>query len=204
LTMHARLTALAASALAGLSFAAAASATTYDFSTAPSGEVTPLTLDGATFSSPSDPGAFTISSSDGLYTTLGSTVLSSAGYPYTLDISFVQAQTGISFNFATGDGFAANGGDGLILTTNTGLTEMATPSLQGSPDLGIYPQGLFSLAGASPFTSVTIEAYDAAGEESLAIGNLTSTPAVPLPGALVLFASGLAALGARVRRSRES
>jgi hypothetical protein len=55
---------------------------------------------------------------------------------------------------------------------------------------------MFSLAGAAPFTFVTISAADAAGAESLAIADMNSTP-VPLPASIWLFASALAGLGVR-------
>jgi hypothetical protein len=185
------LSALAASTLL-LGTAAQATTVTYDFDSV-SGSATPTTLQGATFSSPSDPGAFTFGPNGGLYSTLGATVLSSAGVAATLDISFSQAQTGISFDAANGDGFAMNGNDTLTFTTNTGFTEtinLAIPS--GSGDF--YPQGFFSLAAGAPFTSVAISTSDSLGPESLAVADMTSTP-VPLPAALLLFTSGLAGLG---------
>jgi hypothetical protein len=195
------LSALAAGALL-LGTAAQASTITYNFSSV-SGAATPTTLQGATFFSPSDPGAFTFGPNGGLYSTLGSTVLSSAGVPATLDISFSQAQTGITFDAANGDFFADNGSDTLTLTTNTGYTDtisMAIPS--GSGDY--YPQAYFSLAGAAPFTAVAISTADSAGAESLAIADLTTTP-VPLPAALLLFTSGLTGLGfGALRRAREA
>jgi hypothetical protein len=148
---------------------AQASTITYDFSSV-SGAATPTALQGATFSSPSDPGAFTFGPNGGLYSTLGSTVLSSAGAVATLDISFSQAQTGITFDAANGDFFAGNGSDALTLTTNTGFTQtiaLAIPS--GSGDF--YPQGYFNLAGAAPFTSVAISAADGLGPESLGLAD---------------------------------
>jgi hypothetical protein len=183
--------ALAAGALL-LGTAAQASTTTYNFSSA-SGSATPTTIQGATFSSPSDPGAFTFGPNGGLYSTLGSTVLSSAGEPATLDISFAQAQTGITFDAANGDGFALNGSDTLTLTTNTGFSETISLAIPGSSG-DLYPQGYFSLVNASAFTSVAISTADGGGPESLAIADLTTTP-VPLPAGLLLLTSGLAGFG---------
>jgi hypothetical protein len=195
--MYLRLPSLAAGALAAAALASGSAwATSYDFSTV-TGNATPYTLNGATFSSPSDPGAFTFGPNGGVYSTLSNYVLSSAGVAATLDISFAQAQNGISFNFAIGDFLGGNGSDSLTLTTNTGFSETVGATIPGSD---FYPQGYFNLAGAAPFTSVAISAVDGAGAESLAIGNLT-TSAVPLPGALLLFGSGLLALATRLRRT---
>jgi hypothetical protein len=199
--MYARLPSLAAAALAAVALAGSsawASTITYDFSTV-NGQATPLTLNGATFSSPSDPGAFTAGPNGGLFSTLPATVLSSAGVAATLDISFSQLQNAISFSFGMGDFFADNGNDTLTLTTNTGFTETVSAAIpSGSGDF--YPQGTFNLTNATPFSSVVISAADAAGPESLAIGDLT-TNEVPLPGAVWLLGSGLLALGTRLRRA---
>jgi hypothetical protein len=95
-------TAVAACALALA--ATASNATTYDFSSVPQGTTaTPTTINGATFSSSSDPGAFTFGPNGGLFSSLGPNVLSSAGVPATLNIAFSTAQTGLSFDAAMGD-----------------------------------------------------------------------------------------------------
>lgn len=205
--MSHRTYAVTALAACALSLAATAShATTYDFSTLPQDTtVTPFTLNGATFTASNDPGGFTVGPNTGLYSTLGSTVLSSAGVAATLNIAFATAQTGISFDAATGDFFAGNGNDTVTLSAYNGTTLVASQSItpvipSGSGDF--YPQGFFSLASGAAFTSVTISATDAAGPESLIIAELASTP-VPLPAAFWMFLSGLAGAMGFARRGRK-
>jgi hypothetical protein len=200
--IHASVVAACALALA----ATASHATTYDFSTLPQGNTaTPLTFNGATFTASNDPGGFTVGSNGGLYSTLGSSVLSSTGVAATLNIAFSTAQTGISFDAANGDFLVANGSDTVTVNAYNGTTLVASQSItpvipSGSGDF--YPQGFFSLASGAAFTSVTISAADAAGAESLAIAELATTP-VPLPAAFWMFLSGLGgALGFARRRAK--
>jgi hypothetical protein len=177
--------------------------TVYDFGSV-TGSATPLTINGATFSSPSDPGAFTFGPNAGLFSTLGSTVLSSAGVPATLDIAFATAQTGITFDAAVGDFFSSLGNDAITLSTNTGFTETVTAAIpSGSGDF--YPQTMFSLAGAKPFTSVVIAASDGSpsAPEALVIADLTSSP-VPLPAAVWMLLSGLGGGLLFFRRTRSA
>jgi hypothetical protein len=194
------ITALAACAVSLVATASNAGTITYDFSSVPQGTTaTPTTINGATFSSPSDPGAFTFGPNGGLYSTLGPNVLSSAGVPATLDIAFSTPQTGLSFDFATGDFFANNGSDSLTLTTNTGFHEtVGAANPPGSGDF--YPQGVVNLTGTATFTSVTISAADAAGAESLIVADMSSTSPVPLPAAAWLLMSGLGGVAGFMRR----
>jgi hypothetical protein len=184
--------------------ATAAHATTYDFSTLPQGTtVTPLTLNGATFTASNDPGGFTVGPNGGLYSSLGSSVLSSGGVAASLNIAFNNAQSGISFDVGMGDFLASNASDSVTVSTYNGATLVATQSITpvipgGSGDS--YPQGFFSLASGGAFTSVVISAADSAGPESFAIAELATTP-VPLPGTLWMLLSGAGGLALFSRRT---
>ena len=176
-------------ALIAAAAAAPAGATAYDFSTVAAGTVTPLTLDGATFSSPSDPGAFTVGASgSGLSTPLSTVpVLSSGGFVSTLDIAFAAPQTAISFAFDL-DAFAA--GDTLTLTPNVGLpTTVASAAVDGD----LFPSGALSYTGAA-FTSVAISSVD-----GFEIGSLSTS--VPEPASMALLATGLLSLASLRRRA---
>ncbi|HLZ99010.1 MAG TPA: VPLPA-CTERM sorting domain-containing protein [Steroidobacteraceae bacterium] len=195
--MFHRIHAIAALAGAVLLAATAAHAATYDFSTAPQGTTTtPYTINGATFSSTTAPAAFTFGQNGGLYSGLGNNVLDSLGTPAVLDISFATAQTGITFDFATGGSGA--GSDTLTLATNTGFSQTVNATV---PANSLYPQGLFNLASAAAFQSVTITAYDAGVMQSLVVADLASTP-VPLPAAGFLLLSGLGGAAGFMRRRK--
>jgi hypothetical protein len=208
--MKSQHTALAVALAAALSLGAAVAdaQTNYNFGTSGG---TPTTLQGATFSSPQDAttpgGAFTFTSNPGFYSNITGNVLTSSGYAATLDISFAQAQTGLSFQFAGGNAFDGDGASDLLtVTANTGQTWTVQPGLDYAGFL--YPVGLFAVAGASAFTSVAItETYvsnEGAGgltTDSLTIGDMTSTP-VPVPASVWFLASGLAGLGWGLRRKQ--
>jgi hypothetical protein len=189
-----RISGLTAVAAFSLSFASSAFAglTTYDFSSA-SGSSTPAVIALATFSSPADPGAFTFGPNAGLFSDLGSYVLSSNGNVETLDISFAAPQDSISLDYAIDDFFASGsaGPDSLTVTTSQGLSQTETAALVGSD---FFPEGFLTLSSpAQPFTSVAItSAY------AFDIADLTT---VPEPASLVLFGAGVAGL-LRVRRRR--
>lgn len=173
----------------------AAVTTTYDFSTV-TGSTTPLGLNGATFTSPSDPGAYSVGPNGGLYETLPATVLSSAGTVAALDITFAAPISGISFDFALGDFLAFNGDDSLTLTVDGKAPVVFNAVLGGS---ALFPAGSVAYSGPS-FSHVTLNSA-----EPLAIGNLATVgavAAVPEPSSALLLAGGLAGVGgfARLRR----
>jgi hypothetical protein len=209
---------LIATAVAGALAIGASSAfagtVSYDFTSVIgqyTGQSTPLVVNGATFSSPSDaasnalglgqPGTYYASANNLYSSALGSSILSTAGYgslvpDSTLTINFNGAsQDGIAFAFALG---TSSGGEQLVVTTNAGTTTTLTSF---TTDAAGYPEGLFSLTSVPNFTSVTITATDSLGAQDLAIGSLTTTP-VPLPGTLPLLLSGIAGAGLFARRRR--
>ncbi|MGO9446444.1 MAG: PEP-CTERM sorting domain-containing protein [Thiobacillaceae bacterium] len=196
------LSALAACALTFAQASAFADVNTYDFSTV-QGVVTPVTIGLATFSSPSDPGAFTFGPNAGLYTNLGAYVLSEAGFGgATLNIAFSAPQTAVSFDFSLGDFFssASNGPDTLTVTPNVGSASTATASLVGSD---YYPEGTFTLTSATAFSSIAITS---AGAYPITIADMTSTSAAPVPEAdsYTMMLCGLGMIGAIARRKKRS
>src|SRR5579883_1420795 len=199
--------AIAACALSFVGAASFADTVSYDFTpVAGTGNgdgatlTSPVTVQGsvsgqsATFSSAVG-NTYQFGPNAGLYSTLGANVLSEAGFEgASLNIAFSSAQTGISFDFAL-----FNPGDVLTLTTNTGASlNVTAQSVAGD----LYPEALFNLVGATPFTSVTIASNVAsASPVPITIADLQTTP-VPVPAPVYLLASGLLGMGVASRRRR--
>ncbi|HUN38889.1 MAG TPA: PEP-CTERM sorting domain-containing protein [Acetobacteraceae bacterium] len=161
----------------------------YNFASV-SGESTPATLQGATFSSPSDPGAFTFGPNGGLFSALGPYVLSSNGAVATLDISFASPISLLSFDFALGDLFGSGGGDTLTVTANDGSSVVRTAALVGSD---FFPEGSLTLSGTGAFTSVIVtSAYP------IVIADMAT---VPEPATMTVLGTGLLALAMLRRRA---
>lgn len=181
--------AIAACVLSLGAMPARSSVVTYDFSgDAQAGVVTPATIGLATFSSPSDPGAYAFGPNGDLFADLGPNVLSSAGIPAELDIRFSVPQFAISFDFALGDFFASGGSDILTLTPNAASSQTFTAVLGG---FDFFPEGAVTFASAEGFNSIAItSAYP------IVIADLTT---VPEPASIALFGIGLAGLAASRR-----
>jgi PEP-CTERM motif len=199
---------LAAAAGATLSAASPASANfTIDWATM-NGDTTasPLVVpasDGntATFTSTANPnnggfgGTFAVSDTgfyDGFTYGLGDSL---SFYGDTLTISFANPIAGgVSFPFGIEDAFGLFGGDFLTISSNTGVTAIATTALDGGtldePEGNAY----IDAPGATVLTITS--GPSAAGSNPFDIGDVT----VPEPISLSIFGVGLAGLTAARRR----
>jgi len=183
--------AVAALSLASTAPAFAVSAF-YDFESQTPGAATPLSITNngltATFSSPSDPGFYSVGNTGGLFAGLTGQDLSYSGYsPDALVISFSAPIGALSFNFGLLDIFGIGGNDTLTLTTNTGGATTATARVVSGY---AYPEGFLSYTGPSFTTATLTSAYD------IAIDNVS----VPEPATLGMLGVGLAGLLASRRR----
>jgi PEP-CTERM motif len=162
------------------------------------GDTTPQTVAGssanigtATFSSPGDPGAYTFAANGGLYSNLGSYILTSAGFSGSeLDITFSKPQTSVNFTYALADFFGLGGGDTISVSLDNGTPETFTAFV---PDGDFYPEGSALLSSATAFSQVEITS-----DYGLTIADVS----VPEPASMAVLGAGLAGLAAIRRRRR--
>jgi hypothetical protein len=188
---------LAAIALAApLVGAATASATDYaeNFDAVAIGKTTTFTDSGITFSSPGNPGAFSVGATGTLFSTLAGNALeeSASMVGSTLDITFSAPVNAVTLDFALIDFVGIS--DTLSFTTDTGATGTATAVFPAGNYL--FPEGVLTYSGQA-FSSIDLTA-DPTQNYQFAVDNIVATPE---PASLGVLAMGLAGLAA-VRRRR--
>lgn len=177
-------------------------ATVFTFDSDPNGQSTAFTdtVGGlsVTFSSPNDPGGFSIGPS--FFSTLTGQILADPGpanvNSIPLRLSFSSLLTDVSLLFATN----SNGPVPITLMAylgGTGGTLVGTSTVSGTiPNGFTFPEGSISFSG-SVFDTIVLSS----GAQDFAIDNVSAT-VVPEPGQLGMVALGLAALGWYRRRTR--
>jgi hypothetical protein len=155
----------------------------------------------ATFSSPSDPGAFFVLSPAGFLSFTDDVLISDPDNgPATLEVDFSQPLSSFTGDFATlGDGAltltALSGPGGAVVGTSS---ETGTVSVTDPVDFP-YPEGTIAFSGGT-FSSIILSDVT---DPAFALGDFSVTTAathVPEPSTLALMGLGLAAVAIFGRR----
>jgi hypothetical protein len=186
--------ALLAAAAAAAPFLAVptASASHFDegFDALASGTLTPFTDEGIAFSSPTDPGAFYVGNTGGLFSSLsGNALYASSITGSSLTITLPAPDNNISLTFAIGDLLGLGGSDTLSYATNTGATGSITAAV---PAGYLFPEGTLAYTGPN-FTSITLTSPT----YQFAVDNIVATPEPASLGLLGLGVAGFAGLRRR-------
>ncbi|MBS1857036.1 MAG: PEP-CTERM sorting domain-containing protein [Acidobacteria bacterium] len=148
----------------------------------------------ATFSSPADPGGFTIFPS--FFASLTGNILLQDGSPVPLTIDFSDPLSSLTLLFATA---TLDPVSFQLIAYNSG-TEVGTVSaVGGTPPGTVYPEGSISFSGVS-FDRVVLSTPSSS---VFAIDNVSATVGqVPEPASFLLIGLGLASVAIRVSGRR--
>jgi hypothetical protein len=145
------------------------------------------------FSSPSDPSAYYVGPTNGIYATLtGNALLPTSATPSQLDIKFALPVNALTLDFALTDILGTGGTDDLSWMTNAGGNGSASATV---PSAFFYPEGQLVYSGA-PIAELMLTS-----QYTLSIDNIVAN-AIPEPATLTLF--GFGSLCAVALRRREA